>query len=107
MALFSIAGTLAACAPALPYATGEDVRIARSRWPEVSTRDLEAGRALYVQHCAGCHTLKLPDSLAPDHWEPEVSRMRETEGVRMSDREAALVVRYLVSVSTRLRGAGG
>jgi len=97
---------IGACAPALPHATGEDVRIARTRWPAVSARDLEAGRELYVRYCAGCHALKTPDAVEPERWSAEVARMRELEDVKMNDSDAELVVRYLVSVGTRLRGAG-
>jgi mono/diheme cytochrome c family protein len=102
LALFSAVGLLAvACSSALPTPTPGDAQIAKKRWPDATVGGLERGRSLYVDKCAGCHALKLPNELEPVHWVEEVQQMRAKNGVQLSDDEAAAIAAYLFSVSSR------
>ena len=94
-----------ACASALPHAEPRDTEWARARWPETGEAALEDGRARYVQTCAGCHALKLPRDVEPGRWQIAVNEMKREHGVVISLPDERLIVRYLVTMSTRERPA--
>lgn len=91
------------CAAALPHATVSDTRYAARRWPGATLAQLEQGRTLYVETCAGCHELRLPDSQPPERWQAAVAEMRSKRGLHLSDARAQLIVRYLWTMSARAR----
>ena len=97
------AAIITACAAALDHPTTQDVEYASSRWPETTLEDLEHGRALYVEKCAGCHNLPLPASYSPDEWEGYVAYM--TADAKLSPDEQVAITRFLISASARARGA--
>lgn len=102
LGLFAVVGVLAvACASVLPAPTQSDAQVAKQRWPRASLGELERGRSLYVDKCAGCHALKLPHELEPEQWIEEVREMRAENGVELSDGEAESIAAYLFSVSSR------
>ena len=89
------------CAAALAHPGAEDARWAASRWPGIELRDLEGGRTLYADRCAGCHNLHQPAELAPEKWQTAVSEMAGR--ARLGAKEQDLVVRYLAAASARAR----
>jgi cytochrome c5 len=92
---------LAACGGSpIPQPTAADASRGAAHFPDVTLSELEQGRSLYVSRCGSCHALKRPAELAPQQWEPEVTEMREKNGVKLSDAEARAIVRYLTVAAT-------
>jgi len=100
-AIAFIASALAACAAELPHATSADAMRVSSDYPGASVAELEHGRALYVERCAGCHQLREPSSETPLKWPTLVAEMRDEHGVHLTRAEERGIVAYLVSVSSR------
>jgi cytochrome c5 len=98
----AVVGT--ACTAALPQPTAADATRAGARWPGTTVTDLSHGRELYVATCAGCHALKSPLAVAPGRWSAAVAEMRQKRGVKLRDDEATLLVRYLWTASSGMRG---
>lgn len=94
---------LAACAAGLPAPTSGDVTRASQRFPGASAERLARGRSLYVQTCAGCHSLKSPGEVPPDQWAEAIAEMRRDHGVRLNDDEASAMTEYLWALSSRQR----
>jgi mono/diheme cytochrome c family protein len=101
--LAAVVCTIAACGGGLPRPTPVDATRAQTRFPGTTVADLDRGRSLYVQTCAGCHALKAPGTLPPEQWKGEVDEMREKRGVAISDGDAELIVRYLWTASSDKR----
>jgi mono/diheme cytochrome c family protein len=90
---------LVACARAvLPTAGPADVQRATARWPGTSEAELARGRQLYQGHCASCHLPVMPHVVPADEWPMHVGEMKER--AHLSEHEAELVTRYLVTMST-------
>jgi mono/diheme cytochrome c family protein len=87
----------------LAQPTSADVAIAEKRWPNRTLVELEQGRELYMERCAGCHALKRPEELPAEKWPEVVTEMNARPGPNLTDQERELVVAYLFSASTRLR----
>jgi len=92
---------VAGCAAALVHPTAQDARWAAVRWPETTLADLQHGRALYVQKCAGCHNLHLPEEFAPEEWAGYVSYM--VADAKITPEEQLVITRFLASASARTR----
>ncbi len=95
-----VAGT--GCAAALVQPTRQDAEWASRRWGETTVAELQEGRAAYVQKCAGCHNLHVPQQYAPEEWEGYVAYM--TADAKLSPDEIRLITRFLASASARARG---
>jgi cytochrome c5 len=93
-----------ACTAQIPEPSSADLGFAQQRWPEATLTELEGGRKLYVQTCAGCHNLVLPSELAPEEWVKAVETMRADEEVELSDEQARRITRYLYAASRAGRG---
>lgn len=91
--------TAAACTSSLPHANEQHAEWAAQRWPGVGIAELEQGRNLYVQNCSGCHMLRDPKSQPPDKWPEDVEEMRVKMGGRLSEADAELIERYLITMS--------
>lgn len=89
------------CAAALAEPTPVDASFAAKRWPGTTLAELKQGRSLFVETCAGCHSLKDPTSHTPSEWKTEVEQMRGKKGVALDDRQAQLIIRYLSTMSSR------
>lgn len=94
--LAAISGCSAVAVP-----TQRDASYAAKQWPGTTLAELEQGRALFVQTCAGCHSLKDPASHSPAEWQMEVQQMRGKKGVHLDDHQAELIVRYLSTIGSR------
>jgi mono/diheme cytochrome c family protein len=95
-------GTLAlSCAGALPPVTPSLVARATSRWPDTGAAELHHGRRLYVDHCAGCHSLVMPQARTPEAWPNVIKQM--TVRARLRPEQERLVLRYLESASEEAR----
>ena len=92
---------LAGCGAVLTQPVAPDVAWASARWPGTTLDDLQGGRTLFVNHCAGCHTLPLPESRPWREWQTEVESMQQQAA--LSQRETSAIVRFLSSASARLR----
>lgn len=99
------------CAAALVQPTVADVHWSESRWPGTTLEELQKGRALYVQTCAGCHTLHRPEAYPPEEW-PDILKEMEEEmdedkstSITLDPADRRLIERFLVASSTRLRAA--
>jgi mono/diheme cytochrome c family protein len=92
---------LIGCAADLPHATEADAARVNGNFPGASVPQLEHGRALYVERCAGCHQLREPASETPLAWPRVVAEMRNGHGVHLTQDEELRIVVYLVSVSSR------
>jgi mono/diheme cytochrome c family protein len=98
---FALALVLIGCAAALPHATEADAARVSSSYPNATLPQLEHGRSLYVERCAGCHQLREPASETPLAWPGLVAEMRDDHGVHLTSDEEQGIVAYLVSVSSR------
>ena len=70
---------------------------------ETTLQELQQGRALYVQKCAGCHNLHRPDEYTPEEWAMRMNEMTKDEDVVLSPGERELIGRYLMAASARVR----
>jgi mono/diheme cytochrome c family protein len=57
--------------------------------------DLDAGRALYVSKCSGCHALFSPDRFDANTWMAAVKDMAPRAGATPAEED--LIVRYIFS----------
>jgi hypothetical protein len=89
------------CSAALDHPTEPDVEWASARWPQTTLKDLQHGRALYVERCAGCHNLPLPERYSPAEWEGYVAYMVVEAKLTPGEQEA--ITRFLASASARRR----
>ena len=96
------AALAAACSAALDHPTEQDAEWASTRWPATSLADLDRGRALYVDRCAGCHNLHLPVEHSPQEWESYVAYM--VANAKLTPEEQTAIARYLCAASARARG---
>lgn len=92
---------VASCAPALVHPGPEDLRRAALLWPGVTLESLEQGRALYVQSCAGCHHLHLPEELPAEEWPKVIDRMVAANHVDLRPDALEAISRYLIAISAR------
>jgi mono/diheme cytochrome c family protein len=97
----ALACVVAGCTAALPHATAADAARANPHFPGATVAELEHGRTLYVERCAGCHQLRDPASETPLAWPKLVAEMRDEHGVHLSRDEERGITAYLVSVSSR------
>ena len=96
-----LAATLlaAACVPArvLPIAGPDDLSRGVRRFPDLTTEELAAGRALFASRCGSCHQPPAPTSRPPIEWPGEIQEMRER--ARLSEKDMQLIERYVVTMS--------
>lgn len=88
----------AACAT-LPHPTPVDADRARGLYPEASLDTLTQGRAVYVDKCAGCHSLKLPDSQPAHEWPKLLDEMQHDEEVELAAADRHLIEQFLVTMA--------
>jgi hypothetical protein len=60
----------------------------------ISTDSLLLGRTLYVNHCASCHNLHLPEQYTRDHWLKEIPDMQRK--AKISDDVTKLITNYIL-----------
>lgn len=89
----------AACSTAMPTPTTADAERGKSRYPDLQLAQLQQGRELYLRRCGSCHVLKEPSEVRAEEWPGEVQKMRQENGVKLSDAEAEAISRYLVTLS--------
>jgi mono/diheme cytochrome c family protein len=82
------------CASRLPPPTDADALRASARWPGTTLANLVRGRALYIDHCSGCHVLHLPTERPPAAWPGIVTEMEKRS--RLDPEKSTALVRYLV-----------
>jgi len=85
---------LISCAPPLPVATEADAQ--RSH---VELAQLEAGRALLIKKCSGCHDTPSPGQRSPSDWPHQVGAMQQRAGIDASQR--ALIEQFLVVMAAK------
>ena len=83
-----------ACAPSLPVASALDAARAAS-----SVEQLNAGRALYVAKCTGCHSAHPPAQFAATEWPAHVADM--SADAKLTHEDEAVITRYLVTFARR------
>ncbi len=83
-----------ACAPALPVAGALDAARAAT-----TVEQLNAGRAIYVAKCTGCHSAHPPSNFAATEWPAHVADMRMDAKLTPEDESA--ITRYLVTFARR------
>lgn len=90
------------CATRLPIPTPGDRDRVSLEWPAVQLGDLRQGRKLYLENCAGCHSLHLPSEFTRTAWEKVLDRMQPK--TRLRDEEMTAILKYLAAFS---RGSSG
>ena len=95
-----VVGVLAGCSARLPGPDASQVEKLRAFDSGVTLSNLERGRSLYAERCAGCHTLKEPRSLTSEAWIRALRTMQVEEGVRLEPPDARDIERYLVATSS-------
>jgi mono/diheme cytochrome c family protein len=56
-------------------------------------KELQDGRALYIDHCGACHTYYLPESFTPSQWRSILPTM--TPRTNLTSAQIQLVTKYL------------
>ena len=92
---------LIGCSAELPHVTVADAARVNGNFPGATVAQLEHGRTLYVERCAGCHQLREPASETPLAWPQLVADMRDSHGVHLTRDDERGITAYLVSVSSR------
>jgi len=95
-----VLGVLVGCGATLPEPGASHVARLRAVDSGVTLESLERGRSLYVERCAGCHTLKDPRTLTSEAWVRAVRTMQVEEGVRLDPPDARDIELYLVATSS-------
>jgi cytochrome c553 len=90
-----------ACAPLLPYPTGEGLLRAQAEQPNITLQDLEKGRRLYAATCASCHTLHSPSERTTKSWEKVMVWMQMKARIDDSKRDSILA--YLIAMDKKDR----
>lgn len=78
------------CAGQLPRLTSEQIGRAAARRPGTTAGTLDAGRALYVAKCSGCHTLVLPRARPREAWPALLDKMQRIAKLKEEDKRAIL-----------------
>jgi nitrate/TMAO reductase-like tetraheme cytochrome c subunit len=60
-------------------------------------KQLTDGRALYVNKCASCHNLHLPNTHTKAQWEKSLSKMQKN--AKITDQEKDIILQYLFTNS--------
>ena len=60
---------------------------------------LIAGRKLYVEKCASCHTIYLPEKYTRQEWSFETDRMQVRSGITTDEKK--VILKYLESGSKK------
>lgn len=92
---------LAGCASGLPAVTPVDVGRAKQRWPDTEAAELERGRALLPERCAGCHPTPVPTQLSAERWPGTISEMRAQQNVALTPEEDRALTRYVLTFTNR------
>ncbi len=92
---------LAALAGCAAYVPEPDARMAGG--DEGRLADLRAGRRLYVDKCAGCHSLIPVDRFDASRWKEEVLEMQRLKKVRLGADEQSRLLLYLAAAGDRAR----
>jgi hypothetical protein len=90
----AVATLTAACAPGLPVAGALDAARVAS-----TVEQLNAGRALYVAKCTGCHSAHPPSNFAATEWPAHVADM--SADAKLQPNEETAITRYLVTFARR------
>lgn len=85
------------CGGSIPQPTDQHTAVARSRWPDTTRQSLVQGRALYIDHCGGCHPLYEPGRFTAAEWSSITAEMAPR--AKLAPGETDLVRRYLVVLS--------
>jgi mono/diheme cytochrome c family protein len=99
--VFLFLGLSWACAPLLPYPTGEGLLRVRVDQPQISIKDLEIGRRLYAATCASCHVLHLPSDHTSRDWRKILSRMQVKANIDDDKRDS--IFAYLAAMGMKNR----
>ena len=86
---FAIAGLIIACGTLLYIPTENQVTLG------VSLKELQDGRAAYINNCGGCHTLVVPEKYSPKEWGKWVDKMEPK--VKIKPLEKELILKYLTA----------
>lgn len=81
----------------LPVAGPEDVTRGSRHFPDLTSDELVAGRALFASRCGACHAPPAPGSRPAIEWPKEIHEMRER--ARLSEKDMQLIERYVVTMS--------
>ena len=93
--LLSVAGIsvlMYYCSPALYIPVIQDSENAK-----ISLDTLLMGRKLYIDNCASCHTLYLPERFTARKWEMELNEMQKK--AKINDHQKVIILKYLTSKS--------
>lgn len=96
--LVGVVVALVACATQqVPMPTPRQADAAAQRWPGTTANDLADGRTLYVERCAGCHSLPLPNAYHANAWPKVIDEMADR--AHLSKDERTRVLHYLETVA--------
>ena len=87
---------LVGCITAIPIITENQYKIISNRWPGTTIQELHTGRQLYIDRCAGCHSLHEPSALTDEEWRKALDKMQLKANLTIAEKE--LVLKYLLSV---------
>gem|GEM_PF-712387 len=62
---------------------------------KIALQDLKEGRAIYVNKCATCHPLRLPNQYNNKEWEVNLNKMQIK--AKITNKEKRLVYQYLIN----------
>ncbi len=99
----AICQLLVGCGGALSMPTAADEQAIAKQWPGTTKADLEKGRSAYVERCAGCHALPLPEEYPAQAWLGIMDRMAPKAS--LSDKERIDILRFTQATSTRLHAS--
>jgi len=93
----------------VPQPSPMDVERVQPVDPGLTLEEMQAGRAVYVVRCSGCHALHGPGEYRGDQWAPMIARMQKEKKFKIPEHDRVLLERYLVafsSTSPKLPDAG-
>ena len=99
LALLPVWALQALSCASLPQPRTEDLNRTQALWPGLKLEDLVKGRELYVVHCSGCHSLRIPSQYSEARWQEIMERMQVKAKIDDGTKESLL--KYLLTYAKR------
>lgn len=83
--------------PAAPLTTDDLVKVAKTKWPDVTAQTIDEGQAIYTTGaCIKCHVAAKIETISEQEWPPIIDRMARK--AHISDTQKDAVMKYVLAM---------